>query len=106
VGLDPARGFDHGTFAPMAVIYPEADVPILELSLKRGLDPLEQLAVGRALAPLRNEGVLIVGGGSNCRWRLLSARSTALTACRRAIRGFDRQASTPKRSLARRSLHS
>lgn len=60
---DAARGFDHGMFAPMAVIYPRADVPVLQLSLKRGLAPSEHLALGRALAPLRDEGVLVVGSG-------------------------------------------
>jgi aromatic ring-opening dioxygenase catalytic subunit (LigB family) len=60
---DAARGFDHGMFAPMAVIYPKADVPVLQLSLKRGLAPDAHLALGRALAPLRDEGILVVGSG-------------------------------------------
>lgn len=57
------RGFDHGTFVPLKLAYPEADVPTFQLSLKAGLDPTEHFAMGRAIASLRDEGVFIVGSG-------------------------------------------
>ncbi|MBM3271224.1 MAG: dioxygenase, partial [Candidatus Sericytochromatia bacterium] len=60
---DDRRGFDHGTFIPLKLTYPEADVPCVQLSLRSGLDPGEHLAIGRALAPLRDEGIFLIGSG-------------------------------------------
>lgn len=61
--LDDIQGFDHGTFVPMSVLFPEADVPLFQVSLQHGYDPAAHWEMGRALAPLRDEGVLIIGSG-------------------------------------------
>ena len=63
--LDPDHGWDHGVFIPLKVMFPKADVPVVAVSVRRDFDPLAHLELGRALAPLRDEGVLIVGSGSS-----------------------------------------
>jgi aromatic ring-opening dioxygenase catalytic subunit (LigB family) len=88
-GLDTKQGFDHGTFAPLVVMYPQADVPVLQLSLKAGYDPAEHLAVGRALAPLRDEGVLVLGSGLS--FHNLRLRGPGALAPSRAFDGWLRE---------------
>ena len=61
--LDDEHGFDHGVFIPFKLIFPNADIPIVQISLRSDLDPAHHLAVGRALSPLRKQGTLIVGSG-------------------------------------------
>lgn len=61
--LNHTQGFDHGTFAPLEIMYPAAEMPIFQISLLKSYDPSTHFAVGRALASLRNEGVMIIGSG-------------------------------------------
>ena len=86
---DPARGYDHGTFVPLGLMYPDAEVPIVLLSMKSGYDAAEHLRVGRMLAPLREEGVLILGSG-------LTYHN---------MRGFGNPASTPVAAAFERYLN-
>lgn len=62
-GLDDRRGFDHGTFTVMHTMYPEADMPIVQLSINASFDPAAHLRLGEVIAPLRDQGVVIIGSG-------------------------------------------
>lgn len=81
VRLDPCRGFDHGTFSIMKPLFPDEDIPIVQLSVNKNMDPALHLKVGRLLAPLRDQGVLIMGSG-------LSYHN---------LRQFDQRAAEPSR---------
>ncbi len=61
--VNPDRGYDHGVFIPFLLIYPQADIPIVQISLRSDLDPAFHVRMGQALAPLADEGVLMVGSG-------------------------------------------
>jgi aromatic ring-opening dioxygenase catalytic subunit (LigB family) len=61
--LDPKRGFDHGVFVPLKILFPHADVPVVCVSLHSSLSPEINMAIGQTLAPLRDENVLLLGSG-------------------------------------------
>ncbi|MCX7556889.1 class III extradiol ring-cleavage dioxygenase [Xanthomonadaceae bacterium JHOS43] len=60
---DAASGYDHGMFIPLKLMFPQADIPVIQLSLRQDMDPAAHIEAGRALAALRDEGVLIIGSG-------------------------------------------
>ncbi|MBT3323343.1 MAG: dioxygenase [Anaerolineae bacterium] len=61
--VDTERGFDHGTFIPLKLMYPDADIPVVQLSLIRGLDATAHIALGNALNELMKENILVIGSG-------------------------------------------
>ena len=63
--LDESRDYDHGVFVPLLLMYPDAKIPVVQISLVKGLDPLTHIKIGEALASLREEEVLILGSGSS-----------------------------------------
>jgi aromatic ring-opening dioxygenase catalytic subunit (LigB family) len=84
-GTSESRGYDHGVFVPLKVAFPEARIPVVTLSLANSLDPGLHLAAGGALAPLRDEGVLILASGMS--WHNLRGYMRADTLAR--SREFD-----------------
>ncbi len=86
---DAERGYDHGTFIPLMLAWPTQAPPVVQLALLRSLDPQAHLAMGRALEPLRDEGVLIVGSGNS--WhdlRSMFDRSERVAETSRAFDGW------------------
>lgn len=75
--LDDQRGFDHGTFVPLMLMYPDAALPVIQVSLQKDLDPRLHINVGKALAEFSTQGMLILGSGSSFHNMRISEALTA-----------------------------
>lgn len=100
--LDPARGYDHGTFSLLKAIWPDATVPVVQMSIRRDYDPALHLAAGRLLAPLRAEGVAILGSGLS--YHNLRAMGAAGAAPSRAFDDWLHQALVDASPLHREAM--
>lgn len=88
--FEARRGFDHGVFVPLKLAFPTADIPCVQLSLRADLDASAHLAAGRAIAPLREEGVLIIGSGNTYHNMAVMLRAWRTRASEVHGRDFDR----------------
>lgn len=85
--FDGQRGFDHGVFVPLKIAFPEATIPCVQMSLEAGLDPEAHLAAGRALAPLRDDGVLLIGSGNS--FHNMQALMAGMSGRAQGVTGLD-----------------
>lgn len=63
--LSKNRGYDHGVFIPLMILYPDANIPVIQISLLKSLDPQKHFEMGKALRKLKKDGFLILGSGAS-----------------------------------------